>query len=208
MLTKNEFNLLLHFVSPSKQERIKQFYLEKDAHNCLLGDLLVRHEICTLTGLQNYQLEFSYNAHGKPFLVNYPDIYFNISHTGYYIACAINDEPIGIDVELIKKSDVKIANRFFTSDEVTYVMDENQDYRFFEIWTKKESRVKMEGVGLLKPLSSFSVLEPSEISNIYYQKIFCDNIAICHVCSSKHINYKVNIMNVHDFMLTHIPRLI
>ena len=199
-LKKNEFNCSLSLISPSKQERIKQFHSERDAQNCLFGDLLVRYEICRLIGLRNNQLEFSTNTHGKPFLINQPNIHFNISHSGHYIACAIDDKPIGIDIELIKKADVKIANRYFTSDEVTYIMEKHQDYRFFEVWTKKESYIKWEGVGLSKQLSSFSVLDASEKSKVYYQMVYYDGKAICHVCSPKNEKPTTKVINSTEFI--------
>jgi 4'-phosphopantetheinyl transferase len=101
-LTQNEIDALLPLVSPEKQERIKQFHFFRDARNCLLGDILARAEICRFTDLSMNQIEFAVNEYGKPFVVGKPRIQFNISHTGHYIACVIADEPVGIDIELIK----------------------------------------------------------------------------------------------------------
>ena len=101
-LTQNEFDALLCLVSSEKQERIEQFHFFRDARNCLLGDILARYEICRSTGLSMKQLEFSANTYGKPYLIGSPHIQFNISHTGSYVACALADEPVGIDIEFIK----------------------------------------------------------------------------------------------------------
>ena len=161
-LTQSEFEALLPLLSPDKQERIKRYHFFRDTRNALLGDILARTEICRATGLSNRQLDFSTNEYGKPFLTNNPHIHHNISHAGHFIACAVADEPVGIDIELIKPIDMKIAERFFTKDEVAYIQRNQQPHCFYEIWTKKESRIKWEGKGLSKPLPSFSVLEPME----------------------------------------------
>ena len=121
-LRQDEFNSLLLLASPEKQERIRRFHFFRDAQNCLLGDVLARIEICRATKLSNNQLEFSVNAYGKPLLTNGSHIHFNISHAGHYVACAVADEPVGIDIEIINLADLKIAERFFTQDEMAYIM--------------------------------------------------------------------------------------
>jgi len=178
-----EFNMLLSLVSPEKQERIKKFHFFRDARNCLLGDVLSRVEISRATGLSNEQLEFSVNCFGKPFLVSSPNVNFNISHAGDYVACVVADKPVGIDIEVMKPIELKIAERFFTSDEFAYIMAGDKTLRFYEIWTKKESYIKWEGKGLHKPLTSFSVFDDCEYNPMFYRKVFQNNIVICHACS-------------------------
>lgn len=196
-LTQGEFDSLLSLVSTEKQERIRKFHFFRDMRNCLLGDVLVRTEICRTTGLSNKQVVFSTNEYDKPFLINNPHIHFNISHAGHYIACAITDEPVGIDIEFVKPADIKIAERFFTSDETAYILAGEQTYRFYEVWTKKESRIKWEGKGLHKPLPSFSVFEPN--NQLVYHTAFQNNEAICHVCSTKQIMPTVRVLDTAAF---------
>lgn len=188
-LTRHNFNTLMNYVSFDKQQRIKQFYFEQDAYNCLLSDVLVRMEICRISNLTNNQLEFSTNKYGKPFLKNYPNIHYNISHTKNYIACVISDEPVGIDIEFIQPIELNIIKSFFTFDEVHYIMNSNDSInRFFEIWTKKESLIKFEGKGLHQSLLSFSVLD--SIEDIIYYLVFNDGKAISHHCFFIHIQFE------------------
>ena len=198
-LTKNTLDVFLPLVSTEKQNRIKQFCFFRDARNCLLGDILVRNEICRITGLRNEQIVFSTSEYGKPFLVNDYDIHFNISHAGDYIACAISNEPVGIDVEVIRVPDFRIAQRFYSPDEMEYVMEDKCKYRFYEIWTKKESRIKWEGKGLYKSLASFSVLckEQKEIS---YNEVLQNNDIACHICSTKQKLPSIKLMEFGNFM--------
>ena len=198
-LTQYEFNTLMHLVSKEKQDRISKFHFLRDAQNCLLGDVLTRIEICRRTDLINKQLEFSTNEYGKPFLINDPHIHFNISHAGNCVAFAIADVPVGIDIEIIKPIDLKIAERFFTPDEIEYILSGDQIQRFYEVWTKKESYIKYDGKGLRTPLPSFSVFEPCE-QRIAYQGVFQNVESICHVCSKKKRNPTIDIMDTVAFL--------
>jgi 4'-phosphopantetheinyl transferase len=121
-LAQEDFDSILPLVSSERQERIKKFHFFRDARNCLLGDVLSRFEICRATGNSNRKLEFSVNTYGKPFLIDNHHVQFNISHAGHYVSCAISDEPVGVDVELIKTVDLKTAERFFAPDEIAYIM--------------------------------------------------------------------------------------
>jgi 4'-phosphopantetheinyl transferase len=199
-LSKDKFDALLPLVSPEKRERIKKFHFFRDARNCLLGDVLARVELCKATEFVNNQLDFSVNKYGKPYLINSPYTHFNISHAGNYIACAVADEPVGIDIELIKPVDLKIAERFFTSDETAYIKAGEQMLRFYEVWTKKESRIKWEGVGLHKSLTSFSVLAADGQSKVIYHEIFKNDNAICHVCSRKKVMPSVRVLDTAAFI--------
>ena len=185
-LTSDEFDALLPMTTQEKRDRIKRFRFFQDARNTLIGDILARIEICRILGLSNRQLEFSVNKYGKPYLINSPHVHFNISHSGYYIALVLADKPVGIDIELIKDIELNIYERFFAADEATYIMypDSQSLQRFFEIWTKKESRIKWEGKGLSKPLSSFSVFDNTGEDRLRYHKVFQNDEAICHTCSS------------------------
>ena len=204
-LTQDEFESMLRLVSAEKQEKVKRLRLFRDARNSLLGDVLARREICRATGLCNDELAFSENQYGKPFLTNNPRVHYNVSHKGNYIACAISDERVGIDIELIKPIDARIAERFFSPEEIAYIKqgyDQYQyRYRFFEVWTKKESRAKWEGMGLSKPLPSFSVLCRDEQEQLAYFKAFENDEAICHVCSSYEDSPTVSVMCTTEFIV-------
>lgn len=67
---------------------------------------------------------------------------FNITHSGKYVACAISDTPIGIDMEGNRKDVCSVARRFFNKDESEWVCmaesESEQKERFLKIWTFKE----------------------------------------------------------------------
>jgi 4'-phosphopantetheinyl transferase len=187
-LTQTEFSSLLPFVSPTKRALIHRYRRYQDAQRTLLGDILARAGICRKTGLRSRQLHFSANRYGKPFLLNDPTIHFNISHAGRYVVCAIGDQPVGVDIEIIKPINLRIAERFFAPDETACILsapEASQTERFFQIWTMKESRIKWEGKGLHKPLPSFSVFDASERETLAYHQVYHNGEAVCHVCTAQ-----------------------
>lgn len=107
-------------------------------------------------------LEIERNIHGKPFFKNLPEFHFNLSHSGDLQAVAVSEDCVGIDIEKRRSPDLRIAKRF-CSDELAYIMETDNEKRFFEIWTRKEALLKHKGLGITGGLNSFSVLS-SEVS--------------------------------------------
>ncbi|MCX8130570.1 MAG: 4'-phosphopantetheinyl transferase superfamily protein [Clostridia bacterium] len=90
-------------------------------------------------------LVFDSNDYGKPVLLAPSEIHFNISHSGSWVVCAIDENPVGIDVEVMKPIDFKIAERFFSRDEYETLMNQPDEMRlkyFYMIWTLKQSCFK------------------------------------------------------------------
>jgi len=162
------FNNLLSYVSNEKQEKVKRFMKKADAERSLLSDLLSRIAIMENLKVQNRDIQFIYNKYGKPSLINFPDFHFNLSHSGNWIVCAIDNKAIGIDIEKIDNIDLDIAKRFFSDKEYFDLMNKPYSHRnsyFFDLWTLKESYIKALGCGLSLPLDSFAfTIEKDTIS--------------------------------------------
>ncbi len=152
----------LPLVSKERQEKIARLHSDGVKTVSLLAGLLIRKELSEQLGIPAEELAFGYGAHGKPYLLNSDGYHFSVSHSGSCIAFAGGDAPVGIDVERIREGRLKIAKRFFTGNEYSFIeKSADPDTEFFKIWTAKEAYVKMLGVGLSKPLRSFDVLDGS-----------------------------------------------
>jgi len=194
-INRDEFTRLLRYVSEEKRERINRFYRFDDAQRTLLGDVLARYAICKRLGISNRDLHFSANRYGKPILLEPNGIHFNISHSGNWVVCAVDDAAVGTDVELIKPIDFKIAENFFAEEEYISLISQPEEMRmkyFYKIWTLKESYIKMEGKGLSIPLDSFTIRVENNKINVttgnkiqefcFYQS-FLDSETIYTVCT-------------------------
>lgn len=142
------FNKFMSLVTLEKQQHVKAFKFDIDKKLSLYSELILRHAICEKWNIKNSEMIFYKNTYDKPFLKNYPQIQFNISHTINALGVAISNKPIGIDIEKVKKEDyeLKIANKFFTNNEYRFIeKSKNNTYRrFYEIWTKKESYPRLK----------------------------------------------------------------
>lgn len=103
----------------------------------------------------------AYNDRGKPYLRDYPDVFFNISHSHGLAVVAIANTEVGIDAEAIGAPRYAVAQRFFTKEESMYldtIEDEKQKANdFFRLWTAKEAVMKLTGLGMKLPLDAFCV---------------------------------------------------
>lgn len=115
--------------------------------------------------LLNPDWEIEYSDNGKPFYKDHPEVKFNLSHSGQRVVLITSDKEVGCDVEKIKpeseiEKSLKIAERYFTSDEIEFINKSSEKQKAFcSIWTRKESYLKALGTGLAKSLNTFSVIE-------------------------------------------------
>ena len=90
-------------------------------------------------------------------------LYFNLSHAKEYAACAISDEPVGIDVECVKTRDVEHMDKILHPQEMailSFVTNPEEKKKFFyECWVTKESYLKNLGLGLSVRPNDFAVNE-------------------------------------------------
>ena len=99
-IDSNRYQQLLSLVSQEKRIRIERFIRWEDAQRTLLAELLVRYLICHKQGLCNQEIRLESAEYGKPFLANDRRFHFNLSHAGVWVVCAIDHQPVGIDVEI------------------------------------------------------------------------------------------------------------
>lgn len=133
--TEQEVQRLLPLVSVQRREQALKYKHVLGQFCCLKSWLMLYEEIKELG-------DFLYNEHGKPYLENGP--YFSISHCKEGIAVAIDDQPIGIDIEHIRHADKDLIDRVMNEEE-RVGMD---DRKFTRLWTQKEAIVKAQGTGI------------------------------------------------------------
>lgn len=156
-------NFFLAKVSQERRQKFERFLRKKDAYRSLLGEVLVRSTLTKYMGVNNQDFHFEYNAYGKPYLKNNPEIGFNISHSGNWVVMILgNTSPnLGIDVEKIVPMDIQFATDLFTIQEnqtLASLTEYNRLAYFFQLWTLKESYIKALGKGLSVPLNSFTMI--------------------------------------------------
>lgn len=157
-LTMSEYcGSLDNIISTRAKEKIGSFKFISDRKRTLCGELLVRYMIANKKQVANKDIVLDVASNGKPYCKSFPEIHFNISHSGDWVICAICDSPIGVDIEKIGRADLQIARRFFAEYEYQQLLNQetNRNELFYKLWTLKESYMKYTGKGLMIPLNSF-----------------------------------------------------
>jgi len=81
---------------------------------------------------------------GKPYLIGLP-FHFSFSHCKGYAACAVDDKPIGIDIEIIHPRILKVAHKFLNEKEKSMIADLEQMDQLNQLaflWAAKEAMYK------------------------------------------------------------------
>lgn len=119
----------------------------------------------------------------KPYFEGDTRLFISISHSNIVEVVAIDLCPVGIDIEYIKDRNYQIiSNKCFGR-----VVESLQE--FYELWTQKESAVKLTGEGL-----TYDNLTQSSCKKIYTKAINVKHNYVCQVSSYTQIN-RVDIIN-------------
>lgn len=151
---------LLPLVTEERRQRVLRFRYAEDALRSLLGDLLTRHLLALELGCHPAGLAFATTAHGKPVLADRANPWFNVGHSGRWVAMAISQQPVGIDIEQKAPIDPSPMLDLLSPEERKefdgLAEGARLDY-FYRLWTAKESFLKAMGSGLSVPLASISI---------------------------------------------------
>ena len=136
------YKKLYNAASPERKAKADTMLFAEDKHRCIAAEALLRHalkeqDIC------NFQVLTDKN--GKPYLQGLP-VHFSLSHSGEFVLCAISEAAVGCDIQQIKSTDLRLARRYFTPEEIR--LTESAPALFYRLWVLKESFGKAQGSGL------------------------------------------------------------
>ena len=154
-------------VSPQRREQALRFRFDAGRRLSLSAYLLLMEGLKKEYGITEPPL-LGYSPEGKPFLVHYPDIHFNLSHSGTVALCAISDQPVGADVEVPRKISPELIS-YTMSDEEQQQINTSLDpiMQFLYFWTRKEALLKLTAKGLCHDMKK--VLE--EVEHYHFETI-------------------------------------
>ena len=152
-----------------RKEAVLRLKIAQKQKLSIAADNLCRSAISDFCGVSPESIVFQKNEYGKPYAVDLP-VYFNISHSGDMVVCAVSEREIGTDIEKIRSINARTAEKFAGLQELEYI--KNSDNGFFEIWTLKEAYFKCIGTGLSSDIKNVSFnIEGSKISCSVCEKI-------------------------------------
>lgn len=154
--------LLVKMIPQHQKPWMENFSKKKDRQRSLLGECLSRWALSRSTGISPEKLNIQRSEKGKPWLDAVSAPFFNVSHSGEWVVVALSEQNVGVDVERIRTPVYRVAKRYFSAKEVRRLNNLNEHKKklyFFDLWTLKESYLKLLGKGLTASLGSFTIIQ-------------------------------------------------
>ncbi len=145
-----EFDLeaALKDISAQRREQALKFKHEQGQRLCVLAYQLLKEGLQQEYGITENPV-FEYNEHGKPLIVGHPEIFFNLSHCKEAAICVVSEQPVGVDVESLRKYKDRLAEYTMNEEELHQIKTASHpDSEFIRLWTMKEATTKLIGTGI------------------------------------------------------------
>ena len=183
-IDKSKFGKWFELMSDERQKDVSRMKVESKKNLRIAADAVCRKAISDFCGVEQNKIIFEHTETGKPYAKDLP-VYFNVSHSGDMIACAVSDCEIGIDIEKIRNINPRSAEKFATEAEKEYISKNKNG--FFEIWTLKEAYFKCTGTGLGADIKtvSFEIKENSircSENGFEFSFVETDSDYVCSLC--------------------------
>ena len=139
------------FFSQYERERWRRFRQPLDAHRYAVAHYLKRYIMSLYAGCSPHELVFDTDVYSKPFCLNYPRFYFNLSHSQSWVAMAVSQlSSVGVDIEFPRELDVdKVLEKVSSNEQLLrYKTSNDRKALFLNIWTQKEAVSKAYGQGI------------------------------------------------------------
>ena len=149
-------------VPKERREKIDFYRFNKDK-KLSAGAFLLLKKLLSDENIPNFKMKTG--KYEKPYISDNKNIYFNLSHSGKMVLCAISDRELGVDIEINDPTiDLNIAKHYFYNSEYENIMNsKNSPDEFFRYWVLKESYMKYTGLGMNLKLDSFEIILDDEI---------------------------------------------
>lgn len=138
----------------NERSRASQIKNPLQQHRFLQTRVIIRKILAESVNEKPENLVISIGEHGKPYLANYPDITFNLSHTAEYLLIATAENcRLGVDIEQCKPGIrlQNLARKCLADAEFDYwqqLPEAVQLREFYQFWCAKEAFVKATGRGI------------------------------------------------------------
>ncbi|MBO5341192.1 MAG: 4'-phosphopantetheinyl transferase superfamily protein [Lachnospiraceae bacterium] len=168
-LTKN-YDEKLNTLHESRAEKVKNYKMPEDKIRGLGAGLLLEKALEDYLKVNGenpmvkdaqgrYCVSYEYGPQGKPYLKEYPNVQFSLSHSGMRAMVALSDTEVGLDVQQMCGYKDKIVKRFYHKNEQEVLFELTDDVQreklFYDIWCCKEAYIKYTGQGMGQDLRDF-----------------------------------------------------
>ena len=159
-------------------QKLKNYKNEEDKKMCYATFKLLKYALEREYAIYlDRKMKFGYTIRGKPYLLEYHHIHFNISHSYPVAACFVSNGSAGIDVQtIVPQEDIQIIKLIGSSKEIENLEKARDSRNYFtRIWTLKECYLKMLGNGLDDNLSNYDF---GKFNTPVFSTLGCDFFSI------------------------------
>ena len=147
-IARFDWQAALPLLSEQRREQVLRYRHELGRRQSAAAYLLLCDALRREYGM-DLRPTFAYGPHGKPTLVELPHLHFSLSHCREAVCCAVSEQPIGIDVEMVGRYRPSLARYTMNPRELEQIDASPQpDVEFTRLWTRKEAVVKRSGQGI------------------------------------------------------------
>lgn len=157
----NEFDISIYpdILSDVDMKRVNEFIKFDDKMRSIVGRMIIRQSLSLIMQIKPSSVEILVNKFGKPFCKN-GICHFSISHSNKCVVVALNSRLVGVDVEFVKSGIywADIAQTIFSDKECRWLLQNDNEQKYFMTWVCKEAIGKLIGCGLnQKLLKTFNI---------------------------------------------------
>ncbi len=142
-------------LAPYERSRAEAYVRPSDADDYVAAHLLVRRAAAQVLGVPAQTLTLAQRCdrcggpHGRPSIVDHPEIAVSLSHTRGHVAAAAGVAPIGVDIEIDRRYPADLVPVVLAAGEVRLVQAAPvPSAAFLGFWVRKEALVKVGRVTL------------------------------------------------------------
>jgi 4'-phosphopantetheinyl transferase len=144
-------------LSDDEITRANRFKFEQDRIRWTRARSALRVILSRYAGDDPARLAFIYGEHGKPALLPFSEIEFNLSHAGDWAMIAVSRSiPVGVDIERIRTNFemAPLLDRLGETDLPT------ENPQLYQVWTRREAKSKAAGGALFdKPSDNIRAVD-------------------------------------------------
>ncbi len=159
---------LAAMLDSERRDKIHRMKNESERNRSIYAGLLLRYAFLKEGYTQDEwkQIKVKAGQYGKPELAGYSQFQYSLSHSGDWVICAVDNSPVGADVQQMKPYRMQMAKRFYHEKEYEYLCNITEEklrkLNFYQMWAAKESYAKLTGRGIGAGISKYLVQENYE----------------------------------------------
>lgn len=157
-LSEAQFNAAFDKMNSERQKRCLRFKFIDDRRRMVFGYELLSKMLAEKYKVSEEEVEITNLPSGKPVaMVKGKEVFVSISHSGDFVASAVSDTPVGVDLEVIREFKPSVLKALSDEEQEFIEKSKDKSSAFLKIWTAKEAYLKLTGEGL-KGFSKADVL--------------------------------------------------